>query len=102
MAVGAADVMVLGNSLSWLYNHLTGLSDAWARQLRLFTHLLCTEAREVDVCFCVCVWLFVCVYVFVCLCLCLKDCEREKIVHFCGLSPFGICDGACVCEIVCE
>ena len=73
MAVGAADVMVLGNSLSWLYNHLTGLSDAWACQPRLFTHLLCTEARgggPVCVCVCVCMRASVGLCVGLCVCVC--------------------------------
>ena len=50
----SADVMMLGNSLSCLHNHLTALSDTQARQSCLFTLVLgldcavsvCVSERE--------------------------------------------------------
>lgn len=54
MLMHSADVMMLGNSLSCLYNHLTALSDTLARQLCLFTLLLRPRSFSTRARICVC------------------------------------------------
>lgn len=82
MLMHSADVMMLGNGLSCLYNHLTALSDTQARQSCLFTLLLilvfetqrdcphqsqrdeCTSQAHFSnplMCVCVCVYTYLCV-----------------------------------------